>query len=792
MNWALLQNSFVVAGSCAALATLIGSACAVAAAGSSRPVRNALIALAVVALVLPPFLVTNTWLQYFGLTGSWRRFLDFNIYSLPGTVFLITLSLWPVPFLLILGALLRVQQIYLEQEPHLRGGPLIKHLLWPSCRAAVGVAAAISFILALNNFSIPVLLQTKVYTEEIWLAFSTRFDYATTLRLSWPLIVGPLLLIALIGFRPIRGAFRNSEFPAQLFRNRIGGIFWLACAAAIVAVILSVIIPSVQLLVNRRTWTEFFPAISAGRNAAINSLLFAVVSALSVAALAQIVRHRVLGWTWVFFLAPGVLVGIALIWIFNRGPFTAFYQSVGIVLLAYVIRFFALGWATARIAQRSADITLREVVALSGGNAWQQFRIAEWPQMRRLALASAYLLYLLCLWEVETLLLIVPPGRETLALRVFNMLHYGHAGQVDALCIWLMIFALAPLVAVALFSRCRPFLAASSAFSVLCLTTGCSETSANTDHIRSKLFSGVQVIGSRGTGAGQFNKPRSVGIDREDNLYVVDLTGRVQKFSPDGQYLLAWQMPETDKGKPKGMVKDADGNLVLIEPHYSRLNHFSATGKLLAQWGENGTNESKLQFPRSVAVNSKGDMYVSEYGLVERIQQFSHRGTRFVRAFGVPGTGSGELNRAEGLGIGPDDRLYVADSCNHRIQVYSSDGKFLKYFGHAGTAPGELSYPYDVRVDREGNRFVCEFGNSRVQIFDAQDRPLEIIGGAGIEPGQMNNPWAIALDSRGNLYVADSLNHRVQKFVRRTPFPVAELEKAPPHETRLAGLVATK
>jgi hypothetical protein len=83
--------------------------------------------------------------------------------------------------------------------------------------------------------------------------------------LSWPLIVGPLLLIALIGFRPIRGVFRNHEFPAQLFRNRIGGIFGVACAAAIVAVILSVIIPSVQLLANRRTWTEFIPAISAGQ-----------------------------------------------------------------------------------------------------------------------------------------------------------------------------------------------------------------------------------------------------------------------------------------------------------------------------------------------------------------------------------------------------------------------------------------------------------------------------------------------------------------------------------------------
>ena len=50
----------------------------------------------------------------------------------------------------------------------------------------------------------------------------------------------------------------------------------------------------------------------------------------------------------------------------------------------------------------------------------------------------------------------------------------------------------------------------------------------------STLFERVEVIGKRGTGVGEFNKPRSVAVDRDDNLYVVDLTGRVQKFSPDG------------------------------------------------------------------------------------------------------------------------------------------------------------------------------------------------------------------------------------------------------------------
>jgi len=308
-----------------------------------------------------------------------------------------------------------------------------------------------------------------------------------------------------------------------------------------------------------------------------------------------------------------------------------------------------------------------------------------------------------------------------------------------------------------------------SAFPLLLLIgiCGCSvQTPPNrlgTEH----LFGRVEIIGTRGTGMGQFTKPRSLALDREDNLYVVDMTGRVQKFSPRGDVLFSWRMPETDLGKPKGMSRDAEGRIIIVEPHYQRVNHFAPDGTLVAQWGHRGTNIGELTLPRSVAVNSRGDLFVTEYTTVDRVQSFSAKDHRPLLCLGRPGTGDGEFNRAEGVTIGPDDRIYVADSCNHRVQIFSADGHFLCSCGKAGRGLGELSYPYDVKVDSGGRLFVCEFGNSRIQIFDAHQQPLEILGGPGNLPGQLNNPWAMALDSHGNLYVADAGNHRVVKFVRK-------------------------
>ncbi|MCL5097931.1 MAG: 6-bladed beta-propeller, partial [Candidatus Omnitrophica bacterium] len=300
------------------------------------------------------------------------------------------------------------------------------------------------------------------------------------------------------------------------------------------------------------------------------------------------------------------------------------------------------------------------------------------------------------------------------------------------------------------------------------ILAGCgTRQSVDTVRLKSRLFDAVKVIGGRGTGLGQFIKPRSVAVDRQDNLYVADITGRVQKFSSNGVFLSFWQMPQTDLGKPKGMGRDSMGNIIVVEPHYSRVNHFTTAGKLVAQWGKPGTSPGELAFPRAVAVNSSGEILVSEYGKAERVQRFSALGKRFLGSFGHAGSGPGEFNRAEGLAIDAADRIYVADSCNHRVQVFSPDGRFLRSYGQAGSGLGELSYPYDICVDPAGRQYVCEFGNSRVQVFDAQDRQLEVLGAPGSDPGQFGNPWSLALDSAGNLYVADSGNNRVQKFLRR-------------------------
>ena len=91
---------------------------------------------------------------------------------------------------------------------------------------------------------------------------------------------------------------------------------------------------------------------------------------------------------------------------------------------------------------------------------------------------------------------------------------------------------------------------------------GCApNTPSDQAPLRSQLFKRVQIIGSRGVGVGELNKPRSVAVDAQDNLYVVDMTGRVQKFSSNGVFPLSWQMPQTDRASPRAWAATATATL---------------------------------------------------------------------------------------------------------------------------------------------------------------------------------------------------------------------------------------
>jgi tripartite motif-containing protein 71 len=309
--------------------------------------------------------------------------------------------------------------------------------------------------------------------------------------------------------------------------------------------------------------------------------------------------------------------------------------------------------------------------------------------------------------------------------------------------------------------------------------------------------------GVQGIGKGEFIFPQVIGTDQSNNLYVLDNTGRVQKFDSNGAFMktIITQGPP----RPVDGALDSIGNIyVLSNIVYGNpdningtISKFDSNGTFIKEWGSQGTGQGQFNQPLEVEVSSSGNVYVAD-SWNHRIQKFDSNGI-FIKEWGTGGTGKGEFNIIHGLALDSLSNVYVADTKytfpgNDRIQKFDSNGTFIKEWGASGEGNGEFHHPMAITVDSLGNNYVADTLNHRIQKFDsngtfitswgslcrALDRYVQVNssqfnnstsgcidadgpGPQGKGDGQFQIPVSVAVDSNGNVYVSD-FTSRIQKF----------------------------
>jgi len=282
-----------------------------------------------------------------------------------------------------------------------------------------------------------------------------------------------------------------------------------------------------------------------------------------------------------------------------------------------------------------------------------------------------------------------------------------------------------------------------------------------------------KVWGRRGQSEGRFLKPRALTIDRRDQLYIVDTTGRIQVFDRDGNWLRQWRTPQTKNGRPTGLAIEVTGDdpeqdrLLVADTHYYRMLVYTLDGRRLPEreiGGQAGTDPGQFAFVTDAASDADGCYYIGEYGDSDRIQKFDPDG-RFMLQWGGTGREPEKFVRPQSL-VARDQVLWVADACNHRIQRFDlsvESPQLIDLWGGQGTGPGQFHYPYGLAIVNDGTVLVCEYGNQRVQRLSAAGQPLAQWGSPGFEVGQLYQPWGVVVDSKHRMHVLDSNNHRVQR-----------------------------
>ncbi len=144
----------------------------------------------------------------------------------------------------------------------------------------------------------------------------------------------------------------------------------------------------------------------------------------------------------------------------------------------------------------------------------------------------------------------------------------------------------------------------------------------------------------------------------------------------------------------------------------------------------------------------------------------------FVPIFREEGTQpEAKLLAPAGIAVDPSSgNVYVADTANNRIQVFSSNGTFISRWGAYGAGNGSFNQPAGIAVDQQSNVYVADTANNRIQVFSSNGTFISEWGGYDLGEMGMKFPEGIAVDpSSGNVYVADTASDRILGLTSHSP-----------------------
>ena len=254
---------------------------------------------------------------------------------------------------------------------------------------------------------------------------------------------------------------------------------------------------------------------------------------------------------------------------------------------------------------------------------------------------------------------------------------------------------------------------------------------------------------------------------------------------------------------PYGMALNQKQELVVVSHHDHCVHVFSPSSEKILTFGSHGSGQGQFKWPIGVAVDADGSILVLDVENHQLVQKFTSTG-KFITAVGK------EFRYFTGIAFNSsNNKIYITDKDNHRVQVLNSDLTFSSTFGSYGRSSGHFIFPQGIACDMTGQVYVANCNECPIQVFTAQGKLIKafsdygqgvipyynpegvavdihgmiyiidgdylfvltpegevvkVIGGKGSEPGQFITPCGVTVDSNGIVYVCDLHNNRIQIF----------------------------
>lgn len=497
-TYQLLANTLLFAAGASGLSVLLALVLAWITVRTNAPFRRMLELTAVVPNIMPSLLVAISWVLLLnptnGILNEFSRatlgIAPFNVYGLPGLIYVEALVLTPLAFLIIAAALRGMDPSLEESAKTLGSGEagVAVRITFPLIRPAILAAASLNFVRAAETFDTPAIIAlparievftTKIFREAIG-SFPANHNLAATYGVG--LLTLTLFFVYLYrrltsqveryatvtgkGFRPNLIDLRGWRYPASL--------------AALLILVLMVILPILTLflvsimpyyqtpkwhILQNLTTRHYVSLLQDDRisRAFQNSLFLAVVGATLCIFFAAIISYltvktKIVGRglldslafiPWAF---PGAALAIGILWAYINFPIPI-YATVWILMVAYVTRFLPYGLrsVSSTIIQIQAD--LEEASATCGAGFFATLRRILIPLMRPGMVAGWVILATFFVREFSCSIFLYSPGAEPLGPLLYFYYQEGSFGAMAGVGVLITLLSVLMVIGARAFTR---------------------------------------------------------------------------------------------------------------------------------------------------------------------------------------------------------------------------------------------------------------------------------------------------------------------------------------------------
>lgn len=476
----LLLNSFIFGIGASGLSIVSALVLAWITIRTNAPYRRLFELIAIIPNILPPILVAISWVLLLNpsnglINGLFVNFFGiqkgpFNVYSLPGLIFVESLILTPLAFLIIAAALKSMDPSLEESAKTLGSGEfgVMRRVTFPLIRPALLAAGTLNFVRAVESFDTPVIIalpaRIEVFTTKIWREALGSFPTNHNLAATYGVGILTIALIFVYIYRKLTSQVESfSTVTGKGFRPHqidLGGWRYLASGVALLLLILLVVLPILVLLLvavlpyyHVPTWDtwhhltldhfQYIWKTSRVHRAFLNSLFLALVGATACMVLASLtsyitVRTKIAarglleGLVFIPWAFPGTALALGLLWAYVDFP-VPIYATLWIILIAYVTRFLPYGMRAVSSTIIQVHKELEEASIVCGAGFLATFRRVLIPMMRPGVVAGWIILVTIFMREFSATLFLYSPESEPLGPLLYFLYLDGMRGRVAAI-----------------------------------------------------------------------------------------------------------------------------------------------------------------------------------------------------------------------------------------------------------------------------------------------------------------------------------------------------------------------